>query len=132
MRGRSEDVTVVGFGLRGNGTDRGRLDQRRSAIGISAEDSVHCGAALTPPAAAAAAASATPAAAAAAAAAPAPAPAAQQQHSSSTAAAVVDPVKFAERSGAEFLIRALPAASIEGLDPRRFGPLQRGFPRCGD
>jgi hypothetical protein len=30
-------------------------------------------------------------------------------------------VKFAERSGAEFLIRALPVASIEGLDPRRFG-----------
>jgi hypothetical protein len=37
LRRRSEDVTVVGFGLRGNGTDRGRLDQRRSPTGIPEE-----------------------------------------------------------------------------------------------
>jgi hypothetical protein len=29
LRGRSDGETVVGFGLRGNGTGRGRLDQRR-------------------------------------------------------------------------------------------------------
>ena len=44
LRGRSDDITVVGFGLRGNGTGRGRLDQRRSPTGISQEDSLHCGA----------------------------------------------------------------------------------------
>jgi hypothetical protein len=37
LRGRSEDVTVVWFGLRGNGTGRGRLDQRRSPRGIPEE-----------------------------------------------------------------------------------------------
>jgi hypothetical protein len=34
LRGRSDDVTVVGFGLQGNGTGRGRLDQRRSPTGM--------------------------------------------------------------------------------------------------
>jgi hypothetical protein len=35
LRGLSEDVTAVGFGLRGNGTGRGAEAQRRSATGIS-------------------------------------------------------------------------------------------------
>jgi len=43
LRGQSDGATALGFGLRGNGTGRGSLDQRRSATGISQEDSVHCG-----------------------------------------------------------------------------------------
>ena len=35
LRGRSDGETVVRFGLRGNGTERGRLAQRRSPTGIS-------------------------------------------------------------------------------------------------